>query len=260
VETDARTVAFDAKGERLLAATRNGAFAWHELRSGARKETSLSEETPYSSAAFTPDLRRVVSGCAVPMSTLKLRDAETGDVLWSGLASAGVEELAVDASARYVVLRDPAGFFRYFDTKKASDAGTPIGAEGGGTGRCLLVRGTTAFLGYGDATAEKERVECWDLATGRRRWIAPVPRNNVNAIACSPDGTVLAVAAQFGLILELDPATGKTLDRLDIGLDSTCDVGNAVAFIDNRTFVVGTNRGILLTFELTGARSGPAAK
>jgi WD40 repeat protein len=251
-EAEARAVAFDAKGERLLAATETGALVWYDVASGARKESRSLDAAPWKSAAITPDLRRVATGYDVAMSSLKLWNVDSGEVVWTGTAPQGFEELAIDASARYVVARESSDHFRLYDTKAGSE-GKPIGREGG-KASCCTVRGTIGFLGWDDPEETKyERVECWDLARVNKLWHLDTPGKHVYAVTCSPEGDVLAVG-DLDRVLLLDPATGKELDAIQLASEDDGDDPTSVAFVDARHLVVGTGRGLLLTFELAGGR------
>ena len=154
-----------------------------------------------------------------------LRDAATGERLWTREVSAGAVDWSPDS--RWIVglapnrlllfdARDgrPAGSFVVDSSVKIDDMGRPRQDV---KLRCFAVSPVefVAAIGRTDGC-----VELWDLATGRRlaRWRGDGPGDDhclIRNLAFSPDGRFLAGQTQFGLavfeVVRSAPADGVPL-------------------------------------------------
>jgi WD40 repeat protein len=78
---------------------------------------------------------------------------------------------------------------------------------------------TLAFSPDGSrlVSARQDRLQVWEVATGRRREEIPVPAANILAVAFRPDGATLAALDVSGGATVFDAATGAVVARLRLG-------------------------------------------
>jgi WD40 repeat protein len=73
----------------------------------------------------------------------------------------------------------------------------------------VLPDGTHLAIGHADGT-----VRCVDLATGETRWRGAEAHGPVlQALACSPDGRIMATAAEDRIVRLWEASTGALVDR-----------------------------------------------
>jgi WD40 repeat protein len=72
--------------------------------------------------------------------------------------------------------------------------------------------------------------------------------HHIFALEFSPDESLLAVSSHGGRVLVWDLRQEKTVATLELG--TIGDMSHALAFVDDRTLLVGTERGYLLEFAL----------
>ena len=83
--------------------------------------------------------------------------------------------------------------------------------------------------------------------------IRRLEKNEISAVAASPNGRFFASATRVGPI-RVWPAAGES-PVAEIDLSSACDHGSSLAFSpDGSDLSVGTERGVVLRFRLTTAR------
>src|SRR5262249_26739750 len=66
-------------------------------------------------------------------------------------------------------------------------------------------------------SARQDRLQVWEVATGRRREEIPLPAPNILAVAFRPDGATLAALDGSGGATVFDAATGAGGGRLRLG-------------------------------------------
>ena len=78
---------------------------------------------------------------------------------------------------------------------------------------------TLAFSpdGSGLVSARQDRLQVWEVATGRRREEIPVPAPTILAVAFRPDGATLAALDSSGGVTVFNAATGAVVARLRLG-------------------------------------------
>lgn len=112
------------------------------------------------------------------------------------------------------------------------------------TGLALSAGGSLAAVGL----KEDHRVQLLRTATGTLARELCLPGVELTTLALAPDGALLLTGDAGGLRL-WETASGEQVDR--VPLDAVDDQPSEVRFLaDGRTFVVGTEHGAVLWFEL----------
>ncbi len=91
-------------------------------------------------------------------------------------------------------------------------------------------------------------IKVWDLTTGEEAWTIEGHTGPVVALAVSPDGALLLSASGDGTVALWDMAKLAPWDKLS--LESSTDQPSSAAFLSERSFLVGTARGVILRFDI----------
>jgi WD40 repeat protein/serine/threonine protein kinase len=196
-----------ADSPELERAVRAGLGGWH---AGSRLvQRTLPHRDPVHAVAFSPDGRRLATGCAD--RTARLWDVATGSILASPMSHAGVvRAVAFSPDGRLAATAGDDGMLRLWDAV----TGRPVGEAGrhqaSVSAVCFSPDGTRI------ATASRGGIPClWDVATGRPIGEpAPWPGTSgaaILALAFDPDGTRLAVAGDDGTVCMWDAAAGQPI-------------------------------------------------
>ena len=213
------TASFDANGERVLAASRDGT-AFIAASDDGRTETTLKgHRGPVASAAFSPDERLVVT--ASTDGTARVWDAETGAerTVLTGHGDR-VSQAAFSGDGRLIATGSKDGTARIWDAE---------------TGRQLLALrhpdwvsrvaftpdGRTLVTACDDGSAR-----IWDARTGELRHVLPGGGGTVLALAVDSRGRLAATGTDGGAVRLWDIRTG----RLRHALGGHTGIVAAVAF------------------------------
>jgi WD40 repeat protein len=91
-------------------------------------------------------------------------------------------------------------------------------------------------------------VKIWDVASGDEVRTFEGHAHNVNGIAFSPDGSFAVTSSSDGSLALWSVAKVEALDRITLG--SSEDAPSVITFHGNGRFLVGTDRGVVLAFDL----------
>ncbi|HZV02395.1 MAG TPA: WD40 repeat domain-containing protein [Planctomycetota bacterium] len=91
-------------------------------------------------------------------------------------------------------------------------------------------------------------VKIWEVATGDLLRTFEAHAQSVSGIAFSPDGSLAVTSGMGGSVTLWDVAKVEPLDRISIATSE--DTAFALAFPENGRFLVGTQRGVVLAFDV----------
>jgi RNA polymerase sigma factor (sigma-70 family) len=270
-----QAVQFSPDGKRLAAGYSNGTVALWDVASQRQVASfpppgARDRDPAIQALAFAPDGRTLAVGSK--NYDVFLWDAGAGRLKGRLTALAeSVVSLAYSPDGKQLAVGSaPAGLRVWFMPDRSSQL--EIRGSAGGS---------VAFAPDGKRLASAGldgTVQLWDVANARVFWrfeqgnkqAGPVIQNKRDldrpgrgtSVAFSPDGKVLAIAAQTGQVLLLDAATGKAVRVLGTGQS-----GNARSFVfafDGRTLAVSDgNSGLIRLWDATtgkeiGALNEPA--
>jgi eukaryotic-like serine/threonine-protein kinase len=189
------------------------------LASGRRDVAILHGHTGNVTAvAFAPDGRRLASLSGASMLNIAGDDKIR---VWDVDPRATLPVLRGHRSYVYPVAFSPDGrwiasggwdnMVRLWDARTGEACAAPL--DNGD-----LVK-TLAFSpdGYRLVSARKDRLQVWEVATGRRLEEIQVPALDILAVAFRPDGAMLAAQGGSGGATVFDAATGALVSRLRLG-------------------------------------------
>ncbi len=226
--------------ERVVRSSLGGWHAGEKLM-----ERILSHGGVVHGVAFSPDGRRLATGCADRMA--RLWDVASGGALSAPMGHEGpVHAIAFSPDGRMIATacRDEA--LRLWDAVTGDSIGDPIRHEAPVTAVRFSPDGTRI------ATASRADLPClWDAATG-----LPIggkasggPGTPVVAIAFHPEGTLLAAAGEDGRVRFHEPGTGR---RLDATLPHEASVPALAFSPDGRALLSGCLDGRARLWDVAG--------
>jgi WD40 repeat protein/serine/threonine protein kinase len=232
-----------AESPDLARHVRASLAGWH---AGVKlMERCLSHRDAVLAVAFSPDGRRLATGCGD--RTARLWDVAQGMPLSTPMSHEGaVRSIAFSPDGRLIATTSDDGTMRRWDALTGAPVGSPIRHD-------HPVR-SVRFSPDGSkiATASRASLPClWEVATG-----CPIgesepgePDPRILAIGFNPEGTLLAVAGDNGTVWLRETTTGRRLGR---ALRHEAAV-SALAFSpEGRTLVCGCGDGRARLWALDG--------
>ena len=236
-------VAFLPQGHLVASASDDGTVKlWHTAP--LTDVPSFAHDSAIRCLAFTPDSKHLVVGSD---TTTPLLDAATG----KNTTTLPVSEVvhAASADANLLAAWGPEGKCKIWDVAAARvRAELAIGPNL--VGATFSRDGKTLVAWTGEAEGA-ERVKLWDLDTSRARLTLKIDDfGKLRGAAFSPDGTTLAICAQFGVVMLWDPATGQRRMTLQQN-DSPTGFADGIAFSsDGKLLAVGNTEGLVRVWDV----------
>ncbi len=162
-----------------------------------------------SALAISPDSKTLVSTSGEDR-TIRVWNLETGQLMQTIGENIGpVTEITFSPDGKYFVTGSIGDdrYIRFWDTatlkllKTYSQQAYIYGLGITPDGKQLVV-------------AVKNYVKVWDIATGKELWYKKGPSLDINAIAISPNGRLVATANKEGTIMLFDISSGQLLRTL----------------------------------------------
>ena len=216
-----RVLGFDAEGQTVISASRDGTINFWELASGMAEQ---SLELPYTAITLSADRRSLILGGRDGSITLidpatggVLRKLPAGDVVpWSIAASADASRLVVSGGRRIAVIDAASG--SPLCSLPAAGSKTVRGARYDGI--ALSPKGNILAVGEGIRWGT---VTLFDVATGEPLHVltATFDENtqqnlSLSTLCFSPDGQTLLTRAAANVVKLWSVATGEETSRLDL--------------------------------------------
>jgi WD40 repeat protein len=267
------SVAFSPTARILAGASTDSAVRIWSARTGELLHILLGHRGAVNAVAFTPDGRRIVSGGSD--HTIRVWDAATGAPLHAWTSKSGeIDALRVSPDGSLVITGHRSSAvagaieIRELETgavRRTLDGLPPI--------RSLAISPDGATLGAGSGNSSglfenPSEVRLWDLKSGEQAGVNVAAMSYaVNALAYSPDGRLLASAADHyekredyaeDLSGDMKVWNGRTLAYHHGGtLPLAGTFVNALMFLpDNQTIVSGGEDGLIRRWN---ARTGESA-
>ncbi len=238
-------VALSRDGQHLLAASGDKTLKLWDAGTGKEIRTFRGHQGSVTSLAFSPGGKLAVSGGED--RTVKLWNVQTGRVLKT-LRGHGdrVNAVAFSPNSDWLASAADDNTIRLWPLKKAAEDAEVKVLEGHKRQvTCLAFSpdGKRLLSGSQDQT-----LKVWDVAEGEIWRTLHGHKNWVTGLAFP--GAKLAASTADDLTVRLwDPATGKEIDRIDVGQRG--EVGRCLAFSpDGSTVAVGTAGWVIFRYRL----------
>ncbi|BFM39120.1 WD40 repeat domain-containing protein [Synechocystis sp. LKSZ1] len=194
---------FMAAQERII-----GVF---DVRSGERRQTLTGHVGKVSALALSPDGTTLVSASGEDQ-TLRVWNLDNGELVKTIGDNVGpVTEVVFSPDGKFLVTGS-VGNNRYIKLWDASSLMliTTYPQQPYIYGLQVTHQGQTLLA------AVKNYVTAWDITTSKKRWSKKGPALDINMIAVSPDGKLVATANKEGTVMVFDVKNGKLLNTLKV--------------------------------------------
>jgi WD40 repeat protein len=175
---------------------------------------------------------------------LTLREVSGGTSLTSTeTLKAPIGSAAISSDSRTALIGGTDGSVELWDVPRLRRTKSLPGHYQAVTATAIAPSGRRGFTG-----SAAGMIKIWDLTTGEEAWTIEGHTGPVVALAVSPDGALLLSASADGSVALWDLAKLKPWDKLS--LESSADQPSSAIFLSERSFLVGTQRGVILRFDL----------
>jgi WD40 repeat protein len=233
-------VTFNPDGDRMATVGNGGVRLWDPATGMPAGKLSHARHVRSGALWFTTDGKRLV---VVGERRVRLWDPNTGREFGSPLkppqsgflvAATGNLAAFTEYNARGT------GKVRLWDVTTGDPVGVPI-KLGTAFANTVAISSDGGLLAIVDGNLLKATVQLWDISTGRRVRGLPVTRAGiVEALALSPDGTVLVTGGSDGVVRLWDTASGDPIGGPLAGITGSV---NAVAFNAEGTLLAAGGSG-----------------
>jgi WD40 repeat protein len=205
---DLSNIAISADGE-IFAAAEKKDISVFRLSNGDRKMTLRGHAGLVSGIAISPDRQTLVS-ISGEDSTIRVWNLENGNLIETiGKDIGPLREVTFSPDGKYFVTAS-VGEYRYI---KFWDAAT-LNLLKTYPQQSLMDGLAITPDGKKLVASVKNYVKVWDIASGKQLLNLKGPRLDINTIAVSPDGRLVATANKEGTIMLFDIVRGKLLTTL----------------------------------------------
>ena len=211
--------------------------------------SSLPPEDAFAGLlALTPDGRFSLVAASDPALAkgfvLTLRDLAGGTSLTStDTLKAPLGSASISSDSKAALLGGTDGSVELWDVERLRRTRALRGHYQAVTATAIAPSGRRGFSG-----SAAGMIKVWDLTTGEEAWTIEGHTGPVVALAVSPDGALLLSASGDGTVALWDMAKLAPWDKLS--LESSTDQPSSAAFLSERSFLVGTARGVILRFDI----------
>jgi WD40 repeat protein len=254
-QVQVRSAAFSPDGRTLAAYDTTGAIQLWDTASGKRVRILNGRGGTFGSLAFSPDGKMLAAGAED--STIQIWEATSGRLLLKLAGKWSIGSLAFSPDGGQLVSASPRGTVELWDLA----SGTRLAASGGHENVVWRV----AFSPDSRILASSAwdgTVILWDVASRKplHTLVAQaMPLGEADALAFSPDGSLLAAGYDFGTtaaIILWDVASGSPVRRWDPSLDKYSQGIIFLAFApDGKTLVSGSWGACTAAWDLASGKS-----
>lgn len=224
------SVAFSPADAMVLSAAEDGTMKLWDWPSGAVIRTLSVPEGVVRSAVFSADGRQILAGGDDGL--LRLWDAATGSILLCLSGHTGrIQSVALSADGMLAASGSWDGTVRLWDLSTGRERCT-ISAHGGGVA-AIALHAESGLV----ASASVNRVYLWETARGRAISCFEEHRDEVFALAFSPDGQSLLSGSRDGTLRLWDLRHGAELRRIGRQLGWV----RGVAFSPDERLILGSS-------------------
>ena len=195
---------------KVFAAAQERAIGVFGVRGGRKKETLSGHSGKVSALAISPDAKTLVSVSGEDQ-TIRVWDLEEGRLIETiGEEVGSVTEVAFAPSGQYFVTGSIANsrYLKFWDANTFELLQT-YPQQPNIFGLAITPDGQTLLA------AVKNFIRAWDINTSQQLWSVKAASLDINTIAVSPDGRLLATADKSRRVGLFDVATGKQLTSLE---------------------------------------------
>lgn len=252
------SVAFSPDGRFALSGSTDGTVRLWAVATGEEvrtlKEVKNVEYRMVDAVAFSPDGNFVLVGTSEEPG-LRLLDGASGEELRTFNVGFGVRSIAFSPEGRLALSAssyEPPTLWEVASGKLVRAFRMKRGrwlfllkSRGAWSQAIFSPDGQLVAAGNSDSN-----IRLWDAATGEELLVFQGHNGRVSSVAFSPDGRLLiSGGSEDHTIRFWNAANGEQVDRID--LTTSNDLVYTLAFApDGGSFVAGTDRGVILHFEL----------
>ncbi len=260
-----KSVAFSPDEAWAVSASGDGTVRLWDIASGKEirtlKKVDGMEYNFADAVAVSPDGRLVLVGTSEEPG-LRLLDIASGRELRTFNVEFGADSIAFSPDGRFalsVSSYEPPKLWEVASGKMVREFRIKQGlwlyllkSKGAWSSAGFSPGGQQVVAGNSDSD-----VRLWDATTGEERIVFHGHKGRVSSVAFCPSGRLLLSAGSEDHTIRLwDVVTGKAVDRIDLATSK--DFAYAVACSPNgRSFIAGTDRGVVLHFELRAGQPSP---
>jgi WD40 repeat protein/tetratricopeptide (TPR) repeat protein len=270
-ESEVNSAALSPDGKHIV--TASGSFVLEESDDNTGKDNTarlwdaetvkqisvqlVGDQGPLSSAAFSPDGKRIVT--ASDDKTARLWDAETGRQIGAPLLGhkGAVESAAFSPDGKRIVTASTDGSARLWDAETHQQIGAPlVGSESYMTSAAFSPDGKRIVTASASPNGEDDTARLWDAQTHQQIG-APLRGHGgyLNSVAFSPDGKRIVTASDDDTVRLWDAATGKQIGAPLLGHENW--VKSAAFSPDGKRIVTASLDGTARLWDVeTGQQTG----
>jgi len=249
------SVAITPDGKRILSGGNDNYIRVWDAQTGRMLKSWTGPGHSVLSIAALPDSKRIISTGSGNLVALKVWELDSyllQDVLEGHTDD--IESVVVSRDGLFAVSGSHDCTVRYWDIITGVCLATLIGHSGNVKSVQITPDGKIAVSGSCDQT-----VKVWDLEAGSCVGTLEGHQDDIDSVAISPDGVLIASTGFTDNTVRLwDLKSGACLQEIKT---SQGFFPISVAFSpDGSRLVVGTTRGLIYVYRLTGVRATPPAE
>lgn len=250
------SVSFSSDGSTAISTSNDGTVRiWDiatDFRSRILKKVVTAKYNLAWAAAFTQDADKTLVAINENY-TLKLLDVNTGREIKKFNIDWNIKDISVACDGKLALSVSPNDSLCIWDIER----GMLLKKLKRQSGWLPYIFGSTGVWTCGDLSQDGKlsvggssdgKIRLWDVLSGKEIWCKNAHLEGINDISFSPNGKFVLSAGGDDKI-KLWNIKGDVIDVID--LSAVDDTGKALSLSpDSASFLVGTNRGVILYFRL----------